>query len=405
MSTFNRSRDDLFWSLLAKKIAGEATADDLRQYQDLLLQDLNRQQQADIMLQIWQQRHVTSSPEAEAAYIKHLIKNKAAFLEDPEIEELPVIEEIKEIKQTEQIEEVVVAAPSSPIQISMPAVEAPRKAKLTGMAIIGMCAGLIIAIATVKLWNSQRVNASADNVIAGPLSKVSTGNGNRTKLLLPDGTQVWLNAGSRLDYNASTFTNNRQVVLNGEAYFEVTNKSKAPFYVYAKHQLVEAADATNFNINVYGTGRTAETSVLTGLVAITLNSRADEVYKVHESEKLVVDNLPDSTTEINKSSNEKRPAEGSIVALKKINRYPSSNLTVETGWVNNKLVFMDKPFSELALQLERWYDIQIQFENNRLLQAQFTGAFENEPLGKVLSTLQSSIPFKYNSKGKKVRIR
>lgn len=98
------------------------------------------------------------------------------------------------------------------------------------------------------------------------------------------------------------------------------------------------------------------------------------------------------------------PAINTLVAINKLKYSPVDSTVAETQWVNNKLVFRDESFSDLATKMERWYDVVIEIKTPELANERLNGIFETETIIQALDALKESIPFKYEKTGNKIII-
>jgi ferric-dicitrate binding protein FerR (iron transport regulator) len=178
--------------------------------------------------------------------------------------------------------------------------------------------------------------------------------GQRSELTLPDGSRVWLNADSRLEYPETFADSVRAVSLEGEAFFEVAHNPKQPFLVRLKTGTVRVL-GTSFNVRAYPGDSTVETSVLTGRVAFIPKPKpaarpvlADTVFV-----------LPDF-----KVTQSLRSA--------RIERLPTVARR-QAAWTENRLEFHDTPLTEIARTLERWYGTPVRLEGES--QCRLTGSF------------------------------
>jgi transmembrane sensor len=233
---------------------------------------------------------------------------------------------------------------------------------------------------------------------AEQISSVITKYGNKTKVSLPDGSQVWLNAGSRLDYNNSNFNQTlREVNLSGEAYFDITHKEGKPFIVRSGNMRIRVL-GTKFNVKAYPEEQNIETSLIKGSVEITIKERPDDKYILRPNEKLIVSNegSTQKIAAINQTKLTTSTKENTdIVALKKVDYSVNENLVIETAWVENKLVFRSEKFSELAKKMERWYDIQIRFRDTVKAEYRYTGIFTTETIQQALQAMQVVHSFQF----------
>lgn len=193
------------------------------------------------------------------------------------------------------------------------------------------------------IYNMSNVNTKS-NLIA--YHTIETPKGGQYQVYLPDGTKVWLNAASSLKYPERFTANERKVVLTGEAYFEVakvTRKSdspdgsmkRIPFFVETAHQRVEVL-GTHFNVNAYGDEQTTKTTLVEGSVKVS--------------------NLT------NQESNLLSPGQQSILGS---HSFLVKNVDTddETAWKEGLFRFNNTNLKSILYQLERWYDIKIDYEN------------------------------------------
>jgi ferric-dicitrate binding protein FerR (iron transport regulator) len=192
-----------------------------------------------------------------------------------------------------------------------------------------------------------------------------TPRGEKSMVKLPDGSEVWLNANSRLIYNSFSATH-RQVELKGEAFFKVTHNERAPFIVRTNECDVKVL-GTTFNVMAYDEFGRKEITLLSGKVNV-LADGAEHVLTPGQS--LVLKNHN--------------------AQIKKVDSSEAS------GWVENKFNFHNIPLSELMKRLENWYDVDISLENSSGREVNFTGTFKNEEtIWQVLDAIQVYTPIQY----------
>ena len=202
-------------------------------------------------------------------------------------------------------------------------------------------------------------------------------NGARTNLVLPDGSEVWLNSGSTLSYSTN-FSKKRGVELEGEAYFKVT-KSSAPFRVSTTFGQVEVT-GTAFNVKTLSPENEFETTVEEGTVIV----KSPRVRRAAELK-----------------AGQQARLTGSRWKLAKV------ETDLYTSWKDGKIIFRSENLPNVAKRLERWYNIRIELDNDpRLRKINYTGTLEMESFSEVLELLKvtDSIDFTYNDKTRIVRI-
>jgi transmembrane sensor len=232
--------------------------------------------------------------------------------------------------------------------------------------------------------------------------EVTARSGVRTKLLLPDGTQVWLNSNSKLKYTADFNLHSREVDLEGEAYFDVARDVERPFIVHTSTVDIRVL-GTAFTIKSYPQDETIEATLLKGAIEISGrdNPNAPRVI-LKPDEKLVLNKhwLTSALTAPVKSTNAvPAPRIRPDISINPVPANIPDSDKVETAWLYNRLVFNGDTFRELADKMERWYNVKIIFMDDRLYKYRFGGAFANESVQDALNALQLTAPFNYKING------
>lgn len=197
---------------------------------------------------------------------------------------------------------------------------------------------------------------------------------------LPDGTSVTLNHYSTLKYPERFKTDNREVELNGEAYFEVSKDKKHPFIVQT-----EAVDVrvlgTQFNVDAYRDSPDVRTTLLTGSVAVSNKSN---------SEHMIL--KPNEIAIYNKVE-------------KKLTRKLLEDATDEISWRHGEFIFDDVPLRDIARELSNSFGTTIQITDSTLQNYRISARFRNgEDLETILSVLQDAGYFNYSHNDKQITI-
>lgn len=239
--------------------------------------------------------------------------------------------------------------------------------------------GLLAAYFTIVLSGNQ------EREIA--YNEIEVAYGSRSNLLLPDGTRVWLNSGSRMVYPDRFSKDSRDVYLKGEAFFDVKSIPGKNFIVRTDDIRIRVT-GTKFNVKSYPEEKTIETTLVSGSVTIErkqsepvvhLKPQEIAVYQ-KESRKLTISKISELTGE-----GEGKVTTGRITLPRTEN--------VLTGWIDEKLVFQNERFEDLALRMERWYNVRIMIEDSTLREVRFTGSFEKETIEQALAALRLAAPF------------
>lgn len=282
-------------------------------------------------------------------------------------------------------------------------VEAAPQPQITGLAARrrnrrwwAIAASLFIMAGIAgEWWISHRGPAP---VVA--LSSKHNDKGNRSLILLPDGSRVWLNAASDLQYPEHFTGKDRRVVLTGEAFFDVARDAAHPFIIHTRKMDIRVL-GTSFNVKAYPEEATTEATLVTGSIEVHLKDRPEAAIRLKPNEKLVIPNNTTTDTATRIMSLPQlvisKPTYLSLDAT-------TDSSMIETAWVQNKLMFKEESFATLAKRLEKWYNVTITFRSATAARLTFTGVFTTESLPAALHALQLTEPFKYQVKGGEVVI-
>jgi len=363
--------NNTIWQLIAKKLAGEATPQELAELETLLRDNPDMHYPIQTVADLW--HHATPDTEnAHSAFAAHA-------------------ERMKQLGTTLDIPAETVPAHSKRKYLVLSLV-------LLLLCLLGYQYRSIIFTGTDEKLAAERMLASATDK-----SEISTRYGSRTKLLLPDSTQVWLNSGSKLSYDKTYGNGTREVSLSGEAYFDVVKNPAHPFIIHTGSINIKVL-GTAFNVKSFPNEKNTETSLIRGSIEVTFKNRPSEKIILKPNEKLVTANdelVKDSTQQKilaektallpSKSQGRQEP----LVLVSHLTYEPHDSTIVETSWMDNKLIFRSETFDELAIKMERWYGISIRFTDEDIKPRRLTGVFENESLQQALKALQLITPFTY----------
>jgi transmembrane sensor len=221
--------------------------------------------------------------------------------------------------------------------------------------------------------------------------------GERKSFQLPDGSKVMLNAGSSLRIPVGFNRSGREISLEGEAFFDVARDASKPFVIHTAKMDIKVL-GTSFNVKAYPGDARTETSLLTGSVEILVKDGRNEKFILHPREKIIVQNSTKAVARPD-PARAKAPVAGTAGSTQykierlRFNKRDSSLL--EISWTESRLAFNEDSFEAIALQLERWYNVSIRFEDESVKQFQFTAIFDKKTIAQVLDALQLSRPFTY----------
>jgi ferric-dicitrate binding protein FerR (iron transport regulator) len=234
-----------------------------------------------------------------------------------------------------------------------------KKSRLLWPVVTGIAASLLL-VATYFGLNSNNFET------------VATAGGN-FQIKLADGSTITLNKNSKLQYPKEFDDDTRDVVLFGEAFFEISPDPNKPFIVKSGNSTTTVL-GTSFNIRNYEDDDHIEVTVLTGKVSFSSKSNSELLLKGDRAALSKISNT------IEKKSNQMK---GNI-----------------TSWKSKKLNFNDQLLGEVITDLERYFDISIEVKNRELLQCHFKGSFQNADMPEILRTLEYVFGISYEKQGK-----
>lgn len=200
--------------------------------------------------------------------------------------------------------------------------------------------------------------------------EISSAYGTITKTTLPDGTEVWLNSGSKLIYPQVFRGNKRIVHLLGEAYFKVSSDKSNRFDVVSANELVVSAYGTEFNVSAYHEDSSIDVTLVEGNI---------EVKKIDNT--IAKDVVPGQHLAYSKED--------------KLMKIADANLAVKTGWIEGKMVFRRASMPEVVQRLARHFNVDIRLEGEELYGYEYSATFTTETLNEILRLLEKTAPIKY----------
>lgn len=208
--------------------------------------------------------------------------------------------------------------------------------------------------------------------------EISVAYGDRKHFLLPDSSEVWLNAGTVARYPKKFAKAQRLVCLNGEAYFSVRKDASKPFIVETSQLSVKVL-GTKFNVKAYADEELVTTTLTSGKVEVTPSSQNSRI--LNPNEQLTYDK---KTSDINIT--EISPAD-------------------TDGWITGKLIFTNVSFTEILQTLERRYNVTISDTMNIPATKRYTIRFlKNESLEEILPILGEMMGFSYQKQENNIEL-
>ena len=219
--------------------------------------------------------------------------------------------------------------------------------------------------------------------------------GSQNTVELPDGTQVWLNGGSRITYSNEYGEQNRELQLTGEGYFEVVTNPEKPFVVKTGGLSIKAY-GTTFNVKAYPEDGTITTTLVKGKVTIEGKGDNDKMFslemKPNENVTYKIDHnikkeFPIKTGDVSPSDNQ-IPDPVMI----------ENNIKPElyTSWKEDLWVIEKQKLGNLSKDFERRYNVRFVFSSNNVKDYHFSGTIQRETIEQVMKILRRTIPLKYS---------
>jgi ferric-dicitrate binding protein FerR (iron transport regulator) len=234
-------------------------------------------------------------------------------------------------------------------------------------------------LGTWAMWRAAAVVLAASATLTGvlvhygrrapaaPLREVATRRGQRASLRLADGTRVDLGVASAIRYAPAFGRRERNVYLEGEAYFEVAPDPKKPFTVYAANAITRDR-GTKFGVSAYPGASQVEVVVVEGSVDLSgLVLDAADLGRVDRSGRVRVEHGVDAAARL--------------------------------GWRVGRLVFRNTPLREALPELGRWYDADLQLGDSSLGGYPLTASFRGEPLDRVLDLITAALHVRVARRG------
>jgi transmembrane sensor len=265
--------------------------------------------------------------------------------------------------------------------------------------ILRWSAAAIVILATVGIYLYKGTKKPTPQTTP-TYHEVAAKFGTRSYVDLPDGSRLWLNAGSKVRYSDGFANGTRELTLAGEAFFDVKHDPEHPFLIHAGGVDVKVL-GTSLNVRAYPGDSVIETTLIQGRAEIELPGKAASPIALRPNEKVTMRN----ETLAGHKDNDQRTAAQPNYERRAVTTDPTYKTVIETSWVEDKLVFRKEPFRKVAAQLERWYNIRFHFENDKYLDEELTGYFKDQPIKNVMDGLQLSLGFHYEIAGDSILIR
>jgi len=360
--------DDRFAQLIARKLSGEASEEEL--------QELERRLKG-------------------ADYSHYFLEILSDYWS---VQPGPANDDVQEEIHFQQILAIAEKGPDEPFAADLKVIKKPTKLfSLRRWLVAATILGLIVSL----YFLVQSFHPPAKNELA--LNEVTAKPGTKIYLMLPDGSKVWLNSESKLEYKRHFNDSIREVTLEGEAFFDVVKDKKRPFVVHTSDIDVRVL-GTAFNVKSYPKESLIEATLIRGLIEVTNKTDpAQPRIILHPHDKLVFDR----EQAVSKNAESKTAAEVSgknPVSITSLPKNLADTALVETSWIYNKLLFDGETLRENAAKMERWYNVKIHFRDDKAGNTPIRYPLNNETIEDALRALQYIEPFHYKIKDNEIEI-
>lgn len=245
--------------------------------------------------------------------------------------------------------------------------------KLFGSTWYKIAASVIVLISiSVITWYQIQDPFSTLNAFGYEIEKCDAGN--QKEILLSDGSRIYLNGDSRVKYKEDFPGKERNVFLQGEAFFDVARNEQKPFVIGLNKAEVKVL-GTSFNVKAYLGDKRMETSVLTGKVSFKYT---EGIFKSNEESMLLV---PGEKGVVNSSN-------------KSFNKLQVDN-NIDIAWMKKELHFENTTLLEISKTLYRMYGVNFKLTDGSLEDLRITANFENEKLEEIIKILEMTSEFSY----------
>jgi transmembrane sensor len=322
--------NDRLVELTTRSLSGEASAEELKELETLLAFDSHALTRYRMLVQFWNQHDATAQPAVEEALQKVLGQLQLSPAEE---------ENVVPIRRTwwKRIAVAVV---------------------VTGLAFAGY-------------WYM-----SGDDKPSSSNSLVEKHNARGTKstIELSDGSKIWLNADSKIQYPDVFAGDTREVYLNGEAFFDVAKNPSKPFIIHLANGTVRVL-GTSFNVRAYDNEKVVETSVATGKVAFIPK------YQKRRQKQDTLFITPNNKVRYS-------------LEEEQVNVLPTA-ASEDKAWTEGRLIFKGHTLEEIAVELERYFGKKVRFIDEETKGYRLTGSFQDNSLDEIMYYLSRSKDFNY----------
>ncbi|WP_421773898.1 FecR family protein [Gracilimonas sp.] len=246
----------------------------------------------------------------------------------------------------------------------------------TALIVKSIALVVVVSIALIFTLQLSKSSHPADTAQTAEFHERQLSYGQTSTFRFNDGSVITLNGGSTLRYPEQFDSNVREVHLEGEAFFDIAPDKNRPFIVHVGNTITRVL-GTSFNIKAYSNDEKMQVTVIEGKVGVSGKSKENE------------DSVPEQPIILEENQWATYHQSGEFF------EQGEGNVWEQIAWKDQVLIFNDKPFSEVAKMLERWYGVDIILQGEQLQDVKLKGEHKNMSLERVLESIQFILGIEY----------
>ena len=278
-----------------------------------------------------------------------------------------------------------------------------KSRRLIGLVSVGLsiAAVSLVAFFLGSLFAGKSSTTSEMITASITYNEFRTPIGSKSEIRLSDGTEVILNAGSSIKYNNNYNLFNRDLILEGEAYFKVARNKELPLVVSAGNLDIKAT-GTEFNVKSYSEDGTVEATLIEGKVEIVEKNATErnQYLVLKPNQKVIYANKSDSISIEKIRESEPLAVKPAKLRSEKILLSPKTDIDQTIAWTKNELIIKGENLEVLCVKLQRKYDVRFVFGDDQVKKFKFYGTLLDETFEQVMDAIKLTAPINYLLDGK-----
>lgn len=268
---------------------------------------------------------------------------------------------------------------------------------------ISQIAAIVVVTAALSIYIQHLISKNG-NSLQTSFNEITTNAGEKTRITLADGSQIWINSCTKLKYPTSLTGSKVDLFLDGEAYFDLKKIPNRKIIVHTSRLNINVI-GTAFNLRSYSDDNIIETTLVRGKISITHTSEQNNASKevVLKPNQSAIYFKNSNTLKVPVLAEHRIQNSETQEGLEQLAIKNQSNVIVEESintepqisWIEGKFVFRKETFENLAKRLERHYNVKITITDSKLKKSKFSGTFDKESIEQALKALSYPVPFNY----------